>query len=171
MIRAVLILTTLLALVPAAQAAPAAIVIQGDAKLGRFDVKRDGTLRGAIAAFGRPGSLRRSGLSCYARWPRIRLRISFYNLGGRNPCQPRWGYFSLAEIVGSDWQTRSGLKIGDPLRALRARYPSAQPHPPYWWLIVRRTPFGLDRSYPGLSAKVQDGRVVAFVVRYAAGGD
>jgi hypothetical protein len=168
MIRAVLILAASLALVPAAQAA---IVIQGDTKLGRFDVKHNGTLRGAIAAFGRPASLRRSGLSCYARWPRIQLRISFYNLGGRNPCLPRWGYFSLAEIVGSDWQTRSGLKIGDPLRALRARYPTAQPHPPYWWLIVRRTPFGLRGTYPGLSAKVRDGRVVAFVVRYAAGGD
>lgn len=168
MIRAVVILAAALALVPAAQAA---IVIQGDTQLGRFEVQRDGTLRGAIAAFGRPGSLRRSGLSCYARWPRIRLRISFYNLGGRNPCVPRWGYFSLAEIVGTDWQTGSGLKIGDPLRSLIARYPRADPHPPYWWLLVRRTPFGLAGTYPGLSAKVRDGRVVAFVVRYPAGGD
>ena len=157
-----------LALAPSAHAA---IVIQGDTKLGRFEVKRDGTLRGAIAAFGRPASLRRSGVTCYARWPSIRLRITFYNLGGRNPCQPKSGYFSRAEIVGRDWHTRSGLKIGDPLRALTVLYPRARPHPPYWWLVVRRSPFGLGGSYPGLSAKIQNGRVVAFVVRYPAGGD
>ena len=168
MIRAVLVLAATLALVPSAQAA---LVIQGDAKLGSFEVKRDGTLRGAIEAFGRPGSLRRSGLTCYARWSTLRLRITFYNLGGRNPCVPRWGNFGRAEIVGRDWQTRSGLRIGDPLRALRARYPQARPHPPYWWLVVRRSPFGLGGTYPGLSAKVRDGRVVAFVVQYPAGGD
>lgn len=168
MTRAVLVLAASLALVPSA---PAALVIQGDARLGRFEVKRDGTLRGAIQAFGRPTSLRRSGLTCYARWSRLRLRITFYNLGGQNPCLPRPGRFGLAEIVGRDWQTRSGLRIGDPLRALRARYPRAEPHPPYWWLVVRRSAFGLGGTYPSLSAKVRGGRVVAFIVRYPAGGD
>jgi hypothetical protein len=155
----------------AAPSAEAAIVIQGDSKLGRFEVKRDGTLQGAIEAFGRPASLRRADVTCYARWPAIGLRIVFYNLGGQNPCRPEWGHFSRAEIVGKDWLTRSGLRIGDPLRRLRARYPRAEPHPPYWWLVVRRSPFGAGGRYPGIAAKVRDGRVVAFIVRYPAGGD
>src|SRR5215210_1094509 len=44
-----------LALAPAAQGA---IVIQGDTKLGRFAVQRDGALQGAIDAFGDPSTLR-----------------------------------------------------------------------------------------------------------------
>jgi hypothetical protein len=154
--------------------APGAIVIQGDTKLGRFAVQRDGTLQGAIEAFGDPATLRRHPrfrATCYAGWPRIGLRITFYNLGGRDPCKPQWGYFSLAEITGKDWRTASGLRMGDPLRRLWVRYPGAQPHPPYWWLVTRRSPFGDRSNYAGLSAKVRNGRVVAFLVRYAAGGD
>jgi hypothetical protein len=167
-IRAAVTFALALALAPSAEGE---IVIVGDAKLGRFEVKRDGTLEGAIQAFGRPASLRRADVTCYARWPAIRLRITFYNLGGQNPCRPQWGHFSRAEIVGRDWQTRSGLRIGDPLRSLRARYPGAELHAPYWWLVVRRSPFGSGGRYAGLSAKVRDGRVVAFIVRYPAGGD
>jgi hypothetical protein len=171
LITVLLVGATSLMLVPSAQAA---IMIQGDVKLGRFEVKRDGTLQGAIEAFGRPTTLRRDRRFreiCYARWSGIGLRITFYNLGGQNPCRAQWGYFSRAEIVGRDWQTRAGLRIGDPLRRLWARYPRAEPHPPYWWLVVRRSPFGDRGSYAGLSAKIRDGRVVAFVVRYPAGGD
>ena len=75
MIRVIVVLALSLAFAPSAQA----ILIQGDTKLGSFEVKRDGTLRGAIEAFGRPTSLRRSGLTCHARWSRLRLHISFYN--------------------------------------------------------------------------------------------
>jgi hypothetical protein len=84
-----------------------AIVIQGDTKLGRFAVQRDGTLQGAIEAFGDPATLRRHPryrVTCYAGWPDIGLRITFYNLGGENPCTPQWGYFSLVEITGEDWR-------------------------------------------------------------------
>jgi len=81
------------------------------------------------------------------------------------------GYCSLAEITGNDWRTASGLRVGDPLRRLWARYPRAQPQPPYWWLVIRRSPYGDHSNYAGLSAKARNGRVVAFLVRYAAGGD
>lgn len=170
LMRPLLIVVAALLLAPAAQAA---IVIQGDTKLGRFAVQRDGTLQGAIEAFGDPATLRRHPRfreTCYAGWPEIGLRITFYNLGGENPCAPQWGYFSLAEVTGRDWRTASGLRIGDPLRRLWARYPRAQPYPPYWWLVVRTYP-AFDRAYAGLSAKVRNGRVVAFLVRYPAGGD
>lgn len=52
-------LPTLVALVVAADvgAQAADTVVRGDVQIGRFLAKRDGTLRGAIRAFGRPASL------------------------------------------------------------------------------------------------------------------
>lgn len=169
--RSLVVVVAIFILAPAAEGA---ILIQGDTKLGRFSVQRDGTLQGAIEAFGDPSTLRRHPrfrLTCYAGWPEIGLRITFYNLGGRDPCRPQWGYFSLAEITGDGWRTASGLRIGDPVRRLWVRYPRAQPHPPYWWLVIRRSPYGDNSNYAGLSAKVRNGRVVAFLVRFPAGGD
>ena len=71
LIRPLLLVMATLLLAPAAQAA---IVIQGDSKLGRFAVQRDGTLQGAIEAFGDPATLRRHPRfrqTCYAGWPEI----------------------------------------------------------------------------------------------------
>lgn len=67
----------------AATASAHTFTIRGDWKLGSFAVKRDGTLRGAIDAFGIPRGRDRQGVSCIVRWPRHGLRIAFYNLGGR----------------------------------------------------------------------------------------
>jgi hypothetical protein len=152
--------------------------IRGDWKIGSFLVKRDGTLGGAIDAFGRPGSRHRQGVSCTVRWPRHGLRIVFYNLGGQRPCQPTTGHFSNARACGAHWETGRGLEIGDRLRRLRRLYPNAEFHsaepgswPAGWWLIRRSSPFGTNGSYPGLLARVRDRHVVAFHVRYPAGGD
>jgi hypothetical protein len=93
---------------------PTSIVVRGDVQIGRFLVHRDGTLDGAIRAFGKPTSLRRGRyLDCTARWRPIGLRIGFYNLGGRNPCLRQYGYFSNATMVGRHWVTARGLRLGD----------------------------------------------------------
>jgi hypothetical protein len=105
-IRAAVTFALALALAPSAEGE---IVIVGDAKLGRFEVKRDGTLEGVIQAFGRPASLRRADVTCYARWPAIRLRITFYNLGGQNPAGRSGGHFSRAEIVGRTGRREVGF--------------------------------------------------------------
>jgi hypothetical protein len=75
-----------------ATAAPS-FVIRGDTKIGTFAVQTDGSLAGAIRAFGAP-RLRRSGEACTATWAAYGLTMSFYNLGGQNPCTPRYGRFS-----------------------------------------------------------------------------
>jgi hypothetical protein len=161
-----------------ASASAHVFTIRGDWKIGSFLVKRDGTLRGAIDAFGRPGSRHREGVACTVRWPRHGLRIGFYNLGGQRPCQPATGYFSSARARGPHWVTGRGLEIGDRLRRLRKLYPNAEFHsgesgswPAGWWLVRRSSQFGTGGSYPGLLARVQDRHVVAFHVRYPAGGD
>jgi hypothetical protein len=64
---------------------PTSIGVRGDVQIGRFLVQRDGTLDGAIRAFGKPTSLRRGRYQdCIARWRPIGLRIGFYNLGVAN---------------------------------------------------------------------------------------
>jgi len=94
---------------------PSSIVVRGDVQIGRFLVQRDGTLDGAIRAFGKPTSLRRGRYrDCTARWRQIGLRIAFYNLGLGNPCLRQYGYFSNATMVGRHWVTAKGLRLGYP---------------------------------------------------------
>ncbi len=88
--------------------------------MGSFAVKRDGTLRGAIEAFGTPGDKDRAGLACIVRWPRHGLKINFYNLGGHNPCRPAFGFFA---------RPRQGRPLADG-SGTRDRRPAAAPQEP-----------------------------------------
>jgi hypothetical protein len=167
------------AVVSVAVGATRTITIVGDERIGSFRVKTDGTLGGAIAAFGAPTAVRKtSSQSCTATWRPLGLTISFYNLGGADPCSRRGGLFGRAIARGAVWRTSKGLRIGDPVARLRTLYPNARFHPGlrlYWpagyWLLPRRNRFGLPGSYPGLLAETRAGRVVAFHVRYQAGGE
>ena len=162
-----------------ASASAHVFTIRGDWKIGSFAVKRDGTLAGAIEAFGAPASReRRYREVCIVRWPRHGLRIVFYNLGGENPCRGPFGNFSHARALDRHWQTGKGLAIGDRRRRLRNLYPNAAYHPREpgfwpagWWLVPRRSQYGTGGGYPGLLAQMKDRRVFAFHVRYPAGGD
>jgi hypothetical protein len=156
-------------------------VIQGDYKIGGYAVKKDGTLYGAIRAFGQPSSVLpfRSGGRvyrevCVARWRPLGLRISFYNLGGQDPCRPQFGYFNEATLTGKHWRTANGLRIGHPWRYIFRYHPKARPSPVtrgWWWLLTRHTVIGEGGPYGALTAKVVDGTVVAFAVSFPAGGD
>jgi hypothetical protein len=166
------------ALAVTSSAASAVFTIKGDWKMGSFAVKRDGTLRGAVDAFGQPTVRTRDGEVCTVRWTRHGLRIGFYNLGGNNPCRGKFGFFSNARARGPHWVTNRGLEIGDGKGRLQNLYPNAEFHsseqgfwPSGWWLVRRESQFGTGGSYPGLLAHMHDGHVQAFHVRYAAGGD
>ena len=89
------------ALVLTSSAAAAVFTIRGDWRMGSFAVKKDGTLRGAVDAFGQPTKKIRNGESCAVRWTQHGLRIFFYNLGGNNPCRGKFGFFSNARAKGS----------------------------------------------------------------------
>lgn len=166
------------ALVLASSAASALFTIRGDWKMESFAVKRDGTLRGAVDAFGQPTARIRNGEVCTVRWTRHGLRIGFYNLGGNNPCRGKFGFFSNARAKGPHWVTNRGVEIGDGEARLQDLYPNAEFHsseqgfwPSGWWLVRRESQFGTGGSYPGLLAHMHDGHVQAFHVRFAAGGD
>jgi hypothetical protein len=168
------------ALVLASAAAAQSLVIRGDTNLSGYAVKRDGTLFGAIEEFGDPSSLRRGRyrgqptVTCIARWQPLGLKITFYNLGGQNPCRPQYGYFGEAWITSRQWRTASGLRVGHPWRYILRYHPRARPggtRTGWWWLVTRYTPIGTGGPYAALAARVKDGYVVVFRVRYAAGGD
>jgi hypothetical protein len=169
--RLLAILVAVFAVSVEAAAAAAGSVVRGDVQIGRYLVKRDGTLGGAILAFGQPSSLRRRDITCLARWSGLGVRISFYNLGGQNPCQGRYGYFGEGIITGRGWATGKGLRIGDPARRVSALYGRHRVTGAWAWLLTRRSPFGDGGVYAALSARIQSGRVTAFRVKYQAGGD
>ena len=164
-----------LALAPLADAGDRTRVILGDSRLGSYRVKVDGSLAGAVAAFGEPSRIRRGSRYrefCYVSWRQLGPRIIFYNLGLANPCQPQSGRFYEATITSrADWRTSKGLRIGDAVRGLRRLYPRARRQGNWWSLVVRRSPYGDNALYAGLAAKAIRGRVVALVVSYQAGGD
>jgi hypothetical protein len=157
--------------VEAATPQPTSILVRGDVQIGRFRVQRDGTLDGAIRAFGKPTSLRRGRYQdCEAKWRSIGLRIGFYNLGGRNPCLRQYGYFSNATMVGRHWVTAKGLRLGDPARKLDVLYSPLRFTGSWAWLLSREYP-AYNSAYPGLAAKIYNGWVTAFRIRYPAGGE
>ena len=165
------------AIVAAALSAPAlsqlSFLIQGDYRIGAYAVKVDGSFAGAIDVFGAPTARRRgwAGVGCNVAWRPIGLSILFYNLGGGDACAPASGRFRTATMSGPLWKTSKGLAVGDSVAKLRRIYPRATPHGRAWWLVTRFTRIGDNRNYPGLRAVVANGRVRAFVIEYAAGGD
>jgi hypothetical protein len=175
--RAVAAIFVLLLMTAGVARAEPSFVIQGDTRIGTFAVKADGSLAGAIRAFGTT-RLKRTGEGCLATWPQYGLAMNFYNLGGQNPCQPKFGRFSKATTHGIRWRTDNGLRIGLPSTAIRRYYPRATFHKGYrfyrpsgWWLITRRQIVGGPGFYPGLLAETARGKVVSFQVRFPAGGD
>jgi hypothetical protein len=179
-LRYAVVFIGLLAAVAVAPAAAHVFAVRGDAKLGAYAVRADGSLGGAIRAFGRPTALRHTfgRRTCRAVWARHGLTIDFYNLGGGDACQPRDGRFSRAFLRGDHWMTTKRLRVGDPVSKLRRLYPNApfrRGEPRLWpsgyWLLTRRSVFGDGAEYPGLLAEVARGRVTGFQVRFPAGGD
>jgi hypothetical protein len=179
-VRVAVIVIGLLGAVAVGPAAAHVFAVRGDAKIGAYAVRADGSLGGALRAFGRPSSTRHTfgRGTCRAVWARHGLTIDFYNLGGGDACQPRDGRFSRAFLRGDHWMTTKRLRIGDSAARLRRLYPDApfrRGEPGFWpsgyWLLTRRSVFGDGTEYPGLLAEVARGRVVGFQVRFPAGGD
>src|SRR4051812_21509605 len=89
-----------------ATAAEPSFVVRSDVAIGSFAVKRSGAFAGAIRAYGEPDSRRRLyGSTCIATWRSYGLTMTFYNLGGEDPCTPGGGRFASAIMRGSRWRT------------------------------------------------------------------
>ena len=166
--RGLLALAAALVFTGAAAASPS-FVIKGDEWIGTFAVKKDGTLGGLQAAFGKPGRLTPNQEGCTALWGSIGLRVSLYNLAGGNPCKPKTGFHSTSVMTGKRWSTNKGLHVGDGTARLKQLYPKAKIHGSMYWLVPRFTQ--ATGSYPGLAAMIVAGKVSSFQVIWGAGGE
>jgi hypothetical protein len=170
-IRLVLVVAVL-AVTGAARAAPAPYVLHGDTSVGGLRIAR-ADLADARARFGAPSATRRVQVECVATWRRIGLTLAFLELSGGDPC--RAGALVRATITSrADWRTAKGLRKGDSVARLRALYPRARyrGHIHAWtgyWLVTRRAcELGGFEPFPGLLARVRDGRVTALVAATTA---
>jgi hypothetical protein len=170
-VKRLLVLLLLLA-APAAVAAPAPYVIQGDTSVAGLRIAR-ADLGDARARLGAPSSVRRRVPECVASWRRLGLALAFLDLSGEDPC--RAGALVRATITSrSNWRTAKGLRVGDSVSRLRSLYPSARHRRsiPAWsgyWLVTRRAcELGGFEPFPGLLARVRSGRVTALVAATTA---
>lgn len=167
--RVLAVFTFAMVLLPlSAPAASHPFVVQGDRAVGGLQIGR-GTLADARVRFGSPSTARSraSGVECDVRWSRIGLKLVFLDFPGR-ACQD--GVLVTASVTNrSAWRTAVGLRVGDSVARLRRLYRHATLHPasPPWtgyWLVTRRTCAEVGAMpYPGLLARVRDGRVTALV--------
>ena len=157
----------------AASAAPAPYVLHGDTSVAGLRIGR-ADLADARVRFGAPSTTRREqGVACVAAWPRIGLTLSFLDLSGGNPCATG-GLIRATVTSRGTWRTSKGLRKGDSVARLRQLYPGARyrRHIHAWtgyWLVTRRAcELGGFEPFPGLLARVRDGRVTALVVATTA---
>ena len=159
-----------LALVAAIATTPS-FVVRGDTQIGAFKV-RGGVLADATRAFGVPSSVRKkNGSECTVTWRRRGLTILFLSLERRDPCNT--GFLVLGTTTSTRWTTAAGLRIGN--AATPARVHAAYPKAVYqqkqwpntgWWLVMRKyCELGGNAPYPGLLARVSNGRISALVVQ------
>jgi len=152
----------------AGAATPASFVIQGDRSVGGLAMVR-AEPEDAVARFGAAALTRSRPPSCLMVWPRLGLAISFVDFAG-NPC--RDGGAVVATVTSrARWRTALGLRVGDGIQRLRALYPRATRrtgsfgHWNGFWLVTRRACATVGgHGYPGLLARIRDGRVSALVV-------
>jgi hypothetical protein len=146
---------------PSAAPTPS-FVITGDTSIAGFP--RDGKVRRALALFGQPQRREPYGYedACLLVWPVWGITMVAYYTGSQSErCSPDAKHRSTT-VTGSRWRTSLGLKIGDPLARLRKLYPKAfREKPGVYWLKTR--PFA-GLAFPGLEAKIVNGRVASFTV-------
>jgi hypothetical protein len=155
-----------------ATAAVTPYVVQGDTSVGGVRIAR-ADLADARARFGATSAARRDGPSCIASWRRLGLTLAFLDLSGGNPC--RAGILVRATITSRGaWRTGKGLRKGDSVARLRRLYPHASyrrhiaPWTGYWLVTRRACELGGYEPFPGLLARVRNGRVAALVASTTA---
>jgi hypothetical protein len=154
-----------------AHEAPPALVrrIDGLGHVAGFRLRQ--TLAQAIRHFGKPARELFTPADCHVTWPALHLSADF--APGRSPGDPpgsrrcsRAGQASRF-YAGLSWSTAAGLRVGDPVPSIAARYPGLQPPsvPPggvsYYFLYPRHP--SLFRGTQ-LIAEVAKGRVDAIIV-------
>ena len=144
-------------------------VIHGDRTAGGIRVARS-TPADVRKLFGAPSTSRvPTPQSCVQSWKRAGLTVHFFTFEGK-PCSA--GVALIVTVTGrTAWRTAVGLRVGDSAARLRTLYPGARLRTGFsgdsgYWLVTRRVCAEVGGgSYPGLLARMQNGRVSALVAR------
>jgi hypothetical protein len=159
----------LLAAALAFTAAPSEQVIQGDRTAGGIRIARS-TPAEVKRLFGAPSTSKaRSAQDCVQSWKAARLTVTFFTFEGK-PCTA--GVALIVTVTGrAAWRTAVGLRVGDAAGRLRSLYPKARlrtglPGDSGYWLVTRQVCAEVGGgAYPGLLARMRNGRVSALVAR------
>ncbi len=152
-----------------AAAAGGVHVIQGDRNAGGIRIARS-TPADVKKLFGAPSTSRvLSAQSCLQSWKPARLVVHFFTFEGK-PCAR--GVALIVTVTGrAAWRTAVGLRVGDSAARLRTLYPRARlrtgfPGDNGYWLVTRQVCAEVGGgTYPGLLARMRNGRVAALVAR------
>jgi hypothetical protein len=155
-------------------------------QLGSFRVRRDPTYRGAIRAFGPASRCRLVTGPTFveAHWQPLGLTLLLATYGGmpegETGCtRPDLIHISSIHVMGAQWRTGAGLKIGDSGVRIPRLYPRALfiRRQRAWWLVPVRERCIVCASnqkfhtVTRLKAKMQKGRVAAFIFPVGAQGE
>ena len=144
-------------------------VIHGDRTAGGITIARS-TPTDVKKLFGAPSTSRAtSPQSCVQSWKGARLAVHFFTFEGK-PCSA--GVALIVTVTGrTAWRTAVGLRVGDSAARLRSLYPRARLRTGFagdsgYWLVTRQMCAEVGGgAYPGLLARMQNGRVSALVAR------
>jgi hypothetical protein len=163
------VIRALLAAALALTAAPPQHVIQGDRTAGGIRIARS-TPSDVKKLFGAPSTSKaRSARDCVESWKGARLAVTFFTFEGK-PCTK--GVALIVTVTGrAAWRTAVGLRVGDSAARLRTLYPRARLRRGFaggsgYWLLTRQVCAEVGGgAYPGLLARMRNGRVAALVAR------
>jgi hypothetical protein len=163
------LILALLAVVLTLTAAPSEHVIHGDTSAGGIRIARS-TPADVKKLFGAPSTSRgTSARSCGQTWKRARLTVTFFTFEDK-PCVS--GVALIVTVTGrAAWRTAVGLRVGDSAARLRSLYPKARLRTGFagetgYWLVTRQVCAEVGGGpYPGLLARIRNGRVAALVAR------
>lgn len=127
-------------------------------------------LADGIRRFGPPSGRRVvDDTACHVRWGDIGLFAIYANLGGKDPCDPRYGRLQGGALTNPRWRTAEGLAHGDPEARLHELYPDAMADGNRWTVATGRGPSGQEVGL--ISVVVQDGEITSMQVYVGAAGD
>ena len=150
-------------------AAPPQHVIQGDRTAGGIRIARS-TPADVQRLYGKPTTSRvTSPRTCGQSWQGVRLTVTFFTFENR-PCAT--GVALIVTVTGRvAWRTAKGLRVGDSTARLQRLYPNARQRTGFagesgYWLVTRQICAEVGGGdYPGLLARMRNGRVSALVAR------
>jgi hypothetical protein len=160
-----------LALPSSASSGGGTYVIRGDKSAGGIRIGSS-TAAQVQRLFGKPSTTRVLSLeACTKSWRRVQLQVHFFSFRG-DPCLRRVAL--IVTVTGrAAWRTGAGLRVGDSVQRVRDLYPRARLRSRFrgesgYWLVTRQVCAEAGGgAYPGLLARMRNGRVSALVSRLA----